>query len=44
MSQGDSILISGVKFTILKRMSNRLLVSWYETSTGCLKTRWVIKK
>lgn len=43
MSQGDSIIMNGVKFNILKRVGTRILVSWYETSSGLYKQRWVIK-
>ncbi len=44
MSQGNTILILGTRFIILKRQANRVLIGWTEKSSGIDKSRWICLK
>lgn len=41
MSTNDTIYLNGVKFNIVQRVGNRILVQWLESS-GINKVRWII--
>lgn len=43
MGAGDILIVQGVKFSVLKRESHRILVQWSE-AFGIYKERWIIYK
>lgn len=43
MSQGDTILINGVKFLVKSRKGSRILIEWMDSKAGLIN-RWIIIK